>query len=169
MHFLTLCTKLVTAVKKASSKRHACQVLSLTAALFVSLGNGPLLASETPEGSGPDDPFSRPGLCDWQNDYAFFTGEKEEIKTDQVPCNTEGYPKAATEVASEKLEKPVLSVIVDESFTAELETMLSGYPIEVMAPVIASYDRDIAGLIVGIGKKESNCIRQRAKQDRAGN
>jgi hypothetical protein len=41
-------------------------------------------------------------------------------------------------------------------FEAELRLIVSGYPIEAMVPVIAEYDRDIAGLIIGIAKKESN-------------
>lgn len=38
----------------------------------------------------------------------------------------------------------------------EIRTLVSGYPIESMAPYIASYDRDIAALLVGIAKKESD-------------
>lgn len=34
--------------------------------------------------------------------------------------------------------------------------MTAGFPIEIMAPVIAEYDREVAALIVGIAKKESN-------------
>jgi hypothetical protein len=39
---------------------------------------------------------------------------------------------------------------------AEIRTLVSGYPIEAMVPTIAAYDREIAGLIVGIAKKESD-------------
>jgi hypothetical protein len=39
---------------------------------------------------------------------------------------------------------------------AEIRVLVSGYPIETMAPFIASYDREIAALLVGIAKKESN-------------
>ncbi len=44
--------------------------------------------------------------------------------------------------------------------TSTLETTIKGvtegFPIEVMAPSIAHYDRNVAALIVGIAKKESN-------------
>ncbi len=38
----------------------------------------------------------------------------------------------------------------------EIAFMTAGYPIELMAPAIARYDREVAALIVGIAKKESN-------------
>lgn len=38
----------------------------------------------------------------------------------------------------------------------EIRSLVSGYPIEAMAPFIASYDREIAALLVGIAKKESD-------------
>ncbi|NTW13519.1 MAG: hypothetical protein HGA31_00620 [Candidatus Moranbacteria bacterium] len=38
----------------------------------------------------------------------------------------------------------------------EVRAVVFGYPIEEMAPVIAEYDREIAALIVGIAKKESD-------------
>jgi hypothetical protein len=38
----------------------------------------------------------------------------------------------------------------------EIRLLVSGNPIEAMAPFIASYDREIAALLVGIAKKESD-------------
>ena len=38
----------------------------------------------------------------------------------------------------------------------EIRELTAGYPIETMAPEIARYDREVAALIVGIAKKESN-------------
>ncbi len=38
----------------------------------------------------------------------------------------------------------------------EIRSLVSGYPIEAMAPFMASYDREIAALLVGIAKKESD-------------
>jgi len=38
---------------------------------------------------------------------------------------------------------------------AEIRVLVSGYPIEAMAHSLASYDREIAALLVGIAKKES--------------
>ncbi len=42
------------------------------------------------------------------------------------------------------------------SLELEIRTLVTGYPIETMAPVIATYDREVARLIVGIAKKESD-------------
>jgi hypothetical protein len=39
---------------------------------------------------------------------------------------------------------------------SEITGLVKGYPIETMVPTIAKYDREIAGLIVGIAKKESD-------------
>ncbi|MBP9751383.1 MAG: hypothetical protein KBD19_00790 [Candidatus Moranbacteria bacterium] len=39
---------------------------------------------------------------------------------------------------------------------AEIRALVSGYPIEAMATFIASYDREIAALLIGIAKKESD-------------
>lgn len=46
--------------------------------------------------------------------------------------------------------------IAKKQFEKELYEMVAGYPIEEMVPYIAEYDREIAALIIGIGKKESN-------------
>jgi len=43
-----------------------------------------------------------------------------------------------------------------DALEVEIRGIVSGYPIEAMAPFIATYDREIAGLIVGIAKKESD-------------
>jgi hypothetical protein len=44
----------------------------------------------------------------------------------------------------------------DTDLSVTIREMTAGYPIEVMAPMIATYDRGVAGLIVGIAKKESD-------------
>lgn len=43
-----------------------------------------------------------------------------------------------------------------KEFEKDLASLTEGFPIEEMAPYIAQYDKKIAGLIVGIAKKESN-------------
>lgn len=145
--------------EKKSVVRHACQALGLSAALFLSLGEAPLAASQSVDGSGPDDPFSSPSLCDWRNDYAFFTGEKPDLKSDSLPCEALSFRTPAKEEPA-LAEAPAVPVLPSDAekaaFEAELQSMLAGYPIAAMAPAIAQYDRDIAGLIVGIAKKESN-------------
>lgn len=44
----------------------------------------------------------------------------------------------------------------DHMLTSEIASLTEGYPIEIMAPEIAKFDREIAALLVGIAKKESN-------------
>ena len=48
------------------------------------------------------------------------------------------------------------STDTSESLGKTMSVMVAGYPLEAMVPAIAQYDRVIAGLIVGIAKKESN-------------
>lgn len=51
-------------------------------------------------------------------------------------------------------EKSLL--LPNDLLNTEIVSMTAGYPIELMAPSIAKYDREVAALIVGIAKKESN-------------
>lgn len=44
----------------------------------------------------------------------------------------------------------------DDILNNQIASMTLGYPIELMATSIARYDREVAALIVGIAKKESN-------------
>lgn len=144
--------------KKGGTMRHTCQVLGLSAALFVTLGEAPLVASKPIEDpSGSEDPFSRQSLCDWRSDYAFFTGEKSEEKTDRLPCEAISFRSKKPNIDDTALaEEGEVKSDEASAFESELKEMLAGYPIEAMTPFIAQYDRDIAGLIVGIAKKESN-------------
>ncbi len=48
------------------------------------------------------------------------------------------------------------SLFSDNLLNTEIVSMTAGYPIEFMAPAIAKYHRDVAALLVGIAKKESN-------------
>jgi hypothetical protein len=41
-------------------------------------------------------------------------------------------------------------------FEVELVNMVEGYPIEAMIPTISEYDRNVAAMVVGIAKKESD-------------
>lgn len=90
-------------------------------------------------------------LCQWQRDFSFFNrllGEKK-ISNEAEPCQEQAAAKAA----------PVTPETVpdrDVDLQALIVEMAAGYPIAVMAPAIAEYDREVAALIVGIAKKESN-------------
>ncbi len=88
-------------------------------------------------------------LCRWQRDFTFFSdlvGDKT-LSDEEEPC-TEPIVKTAAVVPSE--------VPGDQALSDLIVTLTSGYPLEVMAPTIAEYDREVAALIVGIAKKESN-------------
>lgn len=50
----------------------------------------------------------------------------------------------------------IMPDLANKEFENELRAMTEGFPIEEMAPFIAEYDKKVAGLIVGIAKKESN-------------
>jgi hypothetical protein len=44
----------------------------------------------------------------------------------------------------------------NSNFEIELSNMVLGYPIETMVPTISDYDRQVAAMVVGIAKKESD-------------
>ncbi len=88
--------------------------------------------------------------CRWQKDFSFFSALSEGKNTSEegTPCS-EKLALAETNTSSQTAKK-------DGLLSAFIEEMATGYPIEVMAPTIAEYDRNVAALIVGIAKKESN-------------
>ena len=91
-------------------------------------------------------------LCRWQRDFSFFNGLFDGKKSmgDTEPCPEESLAvKTAVTPSANKAE-------YDQDLKTLIEVMAAGYPLEVMAPSIASYDREVAALIVGIAKKESN-------------
>lgn len=91
-------------------------------------------------------------LCLWQRDFSFFSDLELEKRAPQevTPCpevKEEAMAVAeASDVPSEK----------EQGLDREIRELAAGYPLEVMAPAIAEYDREVAALIVGIAKKESN-------------
>jgi hypothetical protein len=96
-------------------------------------------------------------LCLWQKDFSFFNDLdlQKKVVADRLPCQevkkiAKATPLETSSVPSSQNEPK------DESLDQEIREMTAGYPLEVMAPTIAEYDRDVAGLIVGIAKKESN-------------
>lgn len=100
----------------------------------------------------PATPQLEEELCRWQKDVAFFAAlDKKEKKKKALlplshPCEKKRGEKPAP--GEENGKKKVLQDL--------LLQMTAGYPIEVMIPAILRYESDIAGLIVGIAKKESN-------------
>ncbi len=146
--------------KKGEKHRflRSCQALGFLGVLAFSLGQTDGASSDS--GSLPvvDDPLSRVSLCDWQRDYEFFTEAKKTEKAEpSVPCE-EAFARfvVGESAPASGVSSPVGPTGERALFEAELRTMVTGYPIEAMVPTIAEYDREIAGLIIGIGKKESN-------------
>lgn len=95
-------------------------------------------------------------LCAFQKDFQFFSGLARESSTP--------HQERVSSLRCDDLWTTRLIALPDTSpapaevqdFSLELQAIVRGFPIETMVQTIAEYDRDIAGLIVGIGKKESN-------------
>jgi len=64
--------------------------------------------------------------------------------------------KKSFEKKEKNIEEEIVPNLANKEFENELVSMTESYPIEEMATFIAQYDKKIAGLIVGIAKKESN-------------
>lgn len=90
--------------------------------------------------------------CYWKEDVARFLAlqEKKEGRAVEtiVPCETE-----SPETVKESEKKQVVS---DNALGTTIRELTEGYPIQAMVPTIATYDREVAALIVGIAKKESD-------------
>lgn len=102
-------------------------------------------------------PINQEELCRWQKDFTFFNdllGDKKPASED-VPCvDLASNQKIGAKAGSD--QPVIVQPVKNQELTQLIEIMAEGYPLEVMAPAIAEYDRDVAALIVGIAKKESN-------------
>ena len=133
----------------------SCHALGLVGVFVLSFGpmaigsDGSDVAPQTEQ-----TPATQVSLCDWQRDYAFFTATERTEKVETIPCEA-AFVRPIASIGTDGVSV-VSAVSENAAFERELRTMVSGYPIESMVPAIAEYDRDIAGLIVGIAKKESN-------------
>ena len=88
--------------------------------------------------------------CRWQKDLAYFS-LLEDGSAMALP----------DEAACEKLRAVKVPGVgevasVENDLGKTIREVAAGYPLEAMAPAIAQYDREVAALIVGIAKKESN-------------
>lgn len=140
---------------KKSRLHQSCQALGLVGVIFLSFGQADPVSSGLDSGADSDDPPSRLSLCDWQYDYRFFTETPKAEKVDTLPCE-EAFFRTAELALKEAPSSSKAKSVEREDFEQELRDIVVGYPIEAMVPTIAEYDRDIAGLIIGIAKKESN-------------
>lgn len=132
--------QIVSEQKEDPLSTHPVFLLSLWLGILVIIGGmtGPVVwyaqAYDLSEGSVSDD---RAYL-----DFSSLEGEKSILTLQpQLPV-----------VPAEILEKEKEQKQLEE----EIRTMVSGYPIETMAPFIAKQDRVVAAFLVGIAKKESN-------------
>jgi hypothetical protein len=86
--------------------------------------------------------------------------EDELLSTFDASVIEEGVEPISSSERANCLERiaEVAPFVAEEPSALELEIreLTAGFPIEVMAPYIARYDREVAALIVGIAKKESN-------------
>ncbi|MBP6889037.1 MAG: hypothetical protein KBC83_01070 [Candidatus Moranbacteria bacterium] len=94
-------------------------------------------------GSEHDAEFIR---CRWQADRVFLSslGQQGEQQASTLGCTEKKDTDADVHGGSREIREKVRSLTLDE------------YPLSAMAESIATYDSHIAGLIVGIAKKESN-------------
>lgn len=129
--------------------------------LFVGIGIFPVLpAIDTESIVGPEASMeagegvrvnSWQERCRWQQDFSFFSRLERGDTTPQqpVPC------EESQQETPQETSKMVLPE-KDADLASVIREMTIGYPLAVMAPAISAYDRQVAGLIVGIAKKESN-------------
>lgn len=89
--------------------------------------------------------------CRLQADVTLFLTlqeQKNDVLQSVVPCEKKS--QTATKTTGET------SAHSDETLESTIREMVTGYPVERMAPAIAKYERGVAALIVGIAKKESD-------------
>ncbi|MDD3498394.1 MAG: hypothetical protein PHH24_02730 [Candidatus Moranbacteria bacterium] len=83
--------------------------------------------------------------------------EKEAfLITDYDDWYFDKFKESFVKEKKEKKNAEIMPDFEDNEFENSLISITEGYPIEEMAPFIAEYDKKIAGLIVGIAKKESD-------------
>ena len=98
--------------------------------------------------------FHSGDLCAWERELGFFLSKSDaEEKSERIDCALRLKNEDVLAGIGEMKEEFQSG---DEILTKELDELVVGFPIEAMTRAIARYDREIAGLIVGIGKKESN-------------
>ncbi|MEP7162466.1 MAG: hypothetical protein ABI747_01745 [Candidatus Moraniibacteriota bacterium] len=119
--------------------------LSASGLLLLPFGSERAESGSLPAGKTVD-------LCALQKDFSFFTQATPLVpeRSESLPCE-ELLATRDGLLLSEKTATPT-----SPGLASELKEIVSGFPIEEMVPAISTFDREIAGLIVGIGKKESN-------------
>jgi hypothetical protein len=93
-------------------------------------------------------------LCRWKKDVAFFSAIESGRKSspDEISCDVPKEKDASVDTH----ENEPADAVADDELIGMIREVAAGYPIEAMAGTIAGYDKEVAALIVGIAKKESN-------------
>jgi len=109
----------------------------------------PLLVSEAPvvaEEASSVAPESD-SICDFKRDLRDIqAASKKTLQEQERLCG-----KKTEEIPNKDSES-----VLESEMKLTVETVASGYPLEDMAPSIARFDKSVAGLLVGIAKKESD-------------
>ncbi|OGI21846.1 MAG: hypothetical protein A2808_02785 [Candidatus Moranbacteria bacterium RIFCSPHIGHO2_01_FULL_55_24] len=113
----------------------------------------PFVVEESPEFASQKPDYE--ALCLWKKDQAKLASlESVSLKQErEVECDPEE-KKLLNEAALEPANDPEQAEGKELGNT--IREIVAGYPMEEMVPAITEYDREVAGLIVGIAKKESN-------------
>jgi hypothetical protein len=107
-------------------------------------------AKEIPREEAEKIDISAEERCYWQEDVRFFTEMQGKGNRTGIPCEKTIIQEGAA------AETEPIHIQSDSALGDTIREMTAGYPLEAMALSIAEYDRAVAGLIVGIAKKESN-------------
>jgi len=127
-------------------------VFSLSVFFFVSRSEAENRAYEGGLSIQPVSTKDQNESCYWQEDVTQFLSlqsHKKNMLEVTIPCEMKILD--ITSLTSEKSVK-----VYDNELEKQISTLTDGYPILDMTKTIATYDREIAGLIVGIAKKESD-------------
>ena len=111
------------------------------------------VSDEAPAVAGSSSAYERE-LCLWQRDFSFFSDLELEKRASEEAAPWPEIKEETGMVAASDTDNPLSEK--EQELDREIRELAAGYPLEVMAPAIAEYDRDVAALIVGIAKKESN-------------
>ncbi|MBI2439021.1 MAG: hypothetical protein HYV45_00215 [Candidatus Moranbacteria bacterium] len=95
--------------------------------------------------------------CRWREDVQIFSSflGNDDQKQSKISCSENRALRERIEKQS-KAHVSKKDTGEKQDIEAMLEDIVVGYPIEKMIPTIATYDREIAALLIGIAKKESN-------------
>lgn len=90
--------------------------------------------------------------CYWQGDvetfFSLYSKKKEFLQT-MIPCGM----KIPDNIISSNIKD---TKQYDNELETRIDILTTDYPIRQMTKIIATYDPEVVGLIIGIAKKESN-------------